>query len=1012
MVRLDELCLCNKHGQALESFPLSSVSWLPCALPGREHCLSLQVAADRPRELILKAPSRARVLDLVAQLDSAASQQLAQRSLSEVIQSQHEASRERELWRGPEGEEAEKAVEVEASPTGTQQQQQQQARDASAPRLATGPLSFVGRVRGSGGAGGCSSCPSSPSSSDSSRCGSPDSPTALPPSSPLASPLPSAAAAAAAARLQLPSPAVFGPAGGPLGEPAASQVAASAGLAAITTLPVRLLSFGGGRQEGKVASHVEALERAVSQLSREVASSRGNSPTKALLSDVPLQAMAEQRRAQQWPRSPAPVPSSPARQQLPAGCDTAGSAAVDAVQAGQPAGPSANQHPPGSPRGPTKAPHATVAAQRGGSPAAAGAPVESALPAATSSNSSATPYHFQRLLVENEAVSRRAGELEGALQAARAQLAVAAADNVRLGQEAARAVRELQAAATAAAGGRGREQQLQAALEGAIQRCEQVGRELALLTGQLERRAETCEQLKRAVEELETDKTVLTAALTTAQVQLKDATPAGFQGRAAALQQAAATACEEARAEREKAAAAEREAAGAAVRLAESQKREAQVAEHIQQAARLVEEARGARQAGLARERQLAAEVEALRAQEALRLQRLRDAAAGSQEPLARLQEQVDALAEEKEELLSQVDELRRVGQELGRSCSKLEASLQQAVSERDATRAALSQAQQAQQVAAQQWAAERAGLQGQLAGTAQRLHGSEDSVHGSRGALAVLQSQLDAARQDLADARQRSCTREQELQAELRLAGVKSEGEVRALKDRLEAALSAHSAAAAAAAEREAGREAAAAAARREAEAAQSEARRLQGELARLRDEHAVSMRQLQLEVSSLKADHARLAQEAAQAQTSLAAVKDSLAAAERQAQQAQAQLAAAASSQAGLSQERKELQARLDRLAVEKDRTIRERDALELRLASTKQQYKLLEAVAAQDLNLKAVMRGVGSARLAAEAESKENGVVGRDAVAGFMIKAGRSPRRGNSHGVLLDASPSYSD
>ena len=66
-----------------------------------------------------------------------------------------------------------------------------------------------------------------------------------------------------------------------------------------------------------------------------------------------------------------------------------------------------------------------------------------------------------------------------------------------------------------------------------------------------------------------------------------------------------------------------------------------QVAEHIQQAARLVEEARGARQAGLARERQLAAEVEGLRAQEALRVQRLRDAAAGSQEPLARLQQQV-----------------------------------------------------------------------------------------------------------------------------------------------------------------------------------------------------------------------------------------------------------------------------------------------------------------------------------------------------------------------------------
>ena len=73
-------------------------------------------------------------------------------------------------------------------------------------------------------------------------------------------------------------------------------------------------------------------------------------------------------------------------------------------------------------------------------------------------------------------------------------------------------------------------------------------------------------------------------------------------------------------------------------------------------------------------------------------------------------------------------------------SCpSSMRAALQ-ALSERDSTRAALSQAQQAQQAAAQQWAAERAGLQGQLTGTAQRLHDSEDSAHSSRGALAVLQ--------------------------------------------------------------------------------------------------------------------------------------------------------------------------------------------------------------------------------------------------------------------------------
>jgi hypothetical protein len=96
------------------------------------------------------------------------------------------------------------------------------------------------------------------------------------------------------------------------------------------------------------------------------------------------------------------------------------------------------------------------------------------------------------------------------------------------------------------------------------------------------------------------------------------------------------------------------------------------------------------------------------------------------------------------------------------------------------------------------------------------------------------LQAHLDTARQELAEARQRSSAREQELQAELKLLGLRSEAEARALRERLEAALSAQSAAAAAAAERDAGREAAAAAARREAEAAATEARRLQEELRR----------------------------------------------------------------------------------------------------------------------------------------------------------------------------------
>ncbi len=67
---------------------------------------------------------------------------------------------------------------------------------------------------------------------------------------------------------------------------------------------------------------------------------------------------------------------------------------------------------------------------------------------------------MQTLLEENDALARRAAELESAQGAASAQLEVAAADNVRLAREAAAAARELQTVAAAAGAGRGREQQL------------------------------------------------------------------------------------------------------------------------------------------------------------------------------------------------------------------------------------------------------------------------------------------------------------------------------------------------------------------------------------------------------------------------------------------------------------------------------------------------------------------------------------------------------------------------
>lgn len=56
---------------------------------------------------------------------------------------------------------------------------------------------------------------------------------------------------------------------------------------------------------------------------------------------------------------------------------------------------------------------------------------------------------------------------------------------------------------------------------------------------------------------------------------------------------------------------------------------------------------------------------------------------------------------------------------------------------------------------------------------------------------------------------------------------------------------------------------------------------------LCRLRDEHAVASRGLTLEASTLRADNARLAGEAGQAQAALAALQGKLEAAQREAHQ-----------------------------------------------------------------------------------------------------------------------------
>lgn len=113
---------------------------------------------------------------------------------------------------------------------------------------------------------------------------------------------------------------------------------------------------------------------------------------------------------------------------------------------------------------------------------------------------------------------------------------------------------------------------------------------------------------RAALDTLSSQKTELTAALTTAQVQLKAATPEGFAAEAAELRRKAEAAQQEA-------AAARADAAAAASRAADAQRRETEAAGHMREAARCMEEAHAARAAGLGREQQLAAQVKALQQQ-------------------------------------------------------------------------------------------------------------------------------------------------------------------------------------------------------------------------------------------------------------------------------------------------------------------------------------------------------------------------------------------------------------
>ena len=177
---------------------------------------------------------------------------------------------------------------------------------------------------------------------------------------------------------------------------------------------------------------------------------------------------------------------------------------------------------------------------------------------------------WQRLdaaLRENALLLEQQLALEAELGRMQSQLGAAASDNIRLAQEAASTVRQLQCANQAAAAGREREQQLRASLEAAAAQCEGVGRELAALSGKLEARTAQCSELEGTVEALGGEKTLLTAALATAQLQLKDATPAGWAAEASALKQQVEAAGAEA-------AQAKALAAAAEAKLAAGQRRE------------------------------------------------------------------------------------------------------------------------------------------------------------------------------------------------------------------------------------------------------------------------------------------------------------------------------------------------------------------------------------------------------------------------------------------------------
>ncbi|KAL4419408.1 hypothetical protein ABPG77_003382 [Micractinium sp. CCAP 211/92] len=975
------VCLKTRGGEVLESHLIESVAWHACILPpSKERCLVLRVPGagapgssdgckcGAPRELLLRTKSTDKVEQLERLLRTA-SLQAADHSAAEGKSPAQQSLLSAMGERLP-GLSSQQQSRPHSSGNSGRQEEELQACQPD-PRS----LSFGSPVTAMDSEADNDSPQQPPAGA--ANCGSRavDGRPRSAPGSPVLPGLPLVQVGR-----QLLASAPVSPAhpsrlmtGGRLTSLPEQQQRQARGTATLCeALPVRLLSFG-SRHAGAAAGHADQQQQGQGQQQQQE-----HKPNRK--EEPPLQELSNIQRLEQ---AVAQLSSELAQARTGGG----GSGSSRAATLVQPT-PGPCDLPPSQQGSTANAAcrQAEAPAQRAASPSPRSCDAHITINASGSSRHSIAAdrgksvHHWEALLQEeNSLLLQQQAALQAQLGRMQGQLSAAAADNVLLAQQAAEAVQQLQAATDALAGSQQRETQLRESLGSAVGQCEAVGRELAGLSGKLEGRAAQCQELRASVDALSAEKTVLTAALTTAQLQLKEATPAGFVMEVAELRQ-------QAQAAQKEAATAKAGATVASARVAEAERREAEAEGHMQEAARCMAEAQAVRAAGLAREEALAAEVRSLRQQLAGQL--------GEDDPAKAMQQRIDQLAganaalqQERAALAAQLQQLQAVGQELSGSCRALEARLQGTTGERDSLQAALAQARAAHEAASQGWETQHQQLEAALGAANGRLAGSEDSGASLKLQVQELQTQLESLQGEARDARAEAARREQELQAELRLLVARSEAAAQAARDRSEATAAAAGAEAARQHEALRAKELEIEAAKKEAATLAAEQQRLQEDLRRARDERTVVARELQLEASSAKAEAAGLAQE-------LQVVRDAAQQAQRAAeegrrsvQQAQAQAQAAVAAHTALTQQRKELQGRLDRLAVEAERAARARETAELQCGALQQQCRLLEAVARGQASLgggrsprRGGRRGGGS---------KENGSMAEEA---FGIKARR--------------------